>query len=54
MQLMSSHLQEEEGCIVVEFGAGKGYLSSAVSDVHPAARQFVLVDNQSFCFKAER
>ena len=49
-----SFLQEEDKDMFVEFGAGKGYLSSCLCDLQPASSQFVLVDNQSFSCKAER
>eukprot|EP00210_Caulerpa_lentillifera_P001686 g1621.t1 len=39
--------------IVVEFGAGKAYLSSMVVDC-TNAHSLILLDNQSFKFKAER
>lgn len=36
--------------LVVEFGAGKAYLSSMIADC-TKARSFVLLDNQAFKFK---
>lgn len=46
-------LQDEERVTVVEFGAGKGYLSTMLSNCSKVHR-FLLVDNQSFRRKAER
>ncbi|KAA6427896.1 MAG: tRNA guanosine-2 -O-methyltransferase TRM13 protein [Trebouxia sp. A1-2] len=42
-----------ERCVYIEFGAGKGYLSSMLADAS-AARHFVLLDMRSFRMKADR
>lgn len=41
---------DESDPLVVEFGAGKAYLSSMIADC-TKARSFVLLDNQAFKFK---
>ncbi|DBA70544.1 TPA: hypothetical protein ACH3X2_011942 [Trebouxia sp. C0005] len=49
----SGLLQNAERCVYIEFGAGKGYLSSMLADAS-AARHFVLLDMRSFRMKADR
>lgn len=46
-------LQKAEERVFIEFGAGKGYLSSMLADAS-SARQFVLLDMRSFRMKADR
>ncbi len=46
-------MQNAEGHVYIEFGAGKGYLSSMLADAS-AARHFVLLDMRSFRMKADR
>jgi len=46
-------VQNAEGRVYIEFGAGKGYLSSMLADAS-AARHFVLLDMRSFRMKADR
>eukprot|EP00803_Ostreobium_quekettii_P008942 evm.model.scf_153.7 EVM.evm.TU.scf_153.7 scf_153:76933-82022(-) len=46
-------LQNAESSVAVEFGAGRGYLSSMLSDVTPI-KQFCLIDCGSVRFKADR
>lgn len=45
--------QDAHATTFVEYGAGKGYLSSMLSDLSQAC-DFILMDNQSFRHKAER
>ncbi|KAL0025254.1 hypothetical protein WJX77_010713 [Trebouxia sp. C0004] len=49
----SGLLQNAERHAYIEFGAGKGYLSSMLAD-SSAARHFVLLDMRSFRMKADR
>ena len=46
-------MQNAEARVYVEFGAGKGYLSSMLADAS-TARQFVLLDVRGFRNKADR
>ena len=46
-------MQDGPDLTIVEFGAGKGYLSSMMCDCSPVQR-VVLVDNKSFRLKADR
>lgn len=45
--------QDAQQQTYVEFGAGKGYLSSMLADGSDA-KHFVLLDNQVFRMKADR
>lgn len=46
-------MQNAERRVYIEFGAGKGYLSSMLADASDA-RQFVLLDMRGFRMKADR
>ena len=49
----SESLQNAGGRVYIEFGAGKGYLSSMLADASNA-RDFVLLDVRGFRNKADR
>lgn len=46
-------LQNAQEQTYIEFGAGKGYLSSMLADGSDA-KHFVFLDNQTFRMKADR
>lgn len=51
--VLAAMMQEAQQQTYIEFGAGKGYLSSMLADASEA-QQFVLLDMRSFRMKADR
>lgn len=51
--VLAATMQEAQQQTYIEFGAGKGYLSSMLADASEA-QQFVLLDMRSFRMKADR